>query len=852
MLSKAIPDLAIAMKIDSLTGMIRVTVLLALMVLSFGATRAQSSWEESYQSPPDAVLRFRTDSEGRILPARVFGLANLRGGVFSHSDNRFLMHGDSRAVYKDFTSQRPLVDIETPGSVITTVALSPDDRLLLTGDQTGSFSAWFLDSGYRFLSHEGHGAELTSASFSSDGQSFVTADRQGIFKVWNLKEGPRPILSGDLGSAIKAVKFSTSNQLLLVTGRSIGIRVLNLQTGETVQEWNEEASSLISAEISEDETELFTVHRRNPSRRIWDLNTGNLKQSLPTLNASQNAYLNAEIDRIVTFENTGRMTIYSLSSGQQLDLRHFSIGSTADFSLSPSGDYLFRLQGSGEIYRLDNNQRLARFPDHNGHIGSIAFAPNGRTIASTAAGRPQARILDLQTGQILNTFSRAPTNIGFTPDGRHLFDTRTGALADAATDAPFSNFTPDAVAASVTSDRHLVLRAPEHSPALIIDPSNNKSVAELEDSRGFENALYTFSPDQTLVASLSQRVIKIWQTDSGRLEREIRTATNHHSIQFAPDGQSLITVDPDHGIAAWHPRNLWPSTWLAHEGPAISSIGVGPDGRNSAVGLADGSLSVLDIATGQALLQMSGHESPVTAVQYSPDGRQIVSGDSDGLLKVWPVTEDGLQTIQITRAEGQSLRIAAQGIPLGNQSMAWFKNNRPLDGPETQTHQQLVFPALQAQHAGIYQGKIDADGSLAETVTVALTVLRSSEVALTFDEWASQFPWPANASSQNEDPDEDLLSSLEEYLLGTHPLEFQSDRTLLEINRDSQNGLSLNLMLAPHARNVAVRIDSSHNLTDWTDITPTLTEHKDANGYTQKTARIPAEASTRFFRWQVE
>ncbi len=206
----------------------QITVIYCLSLIAFIRfnTEAQESWNESYQSPPDALLRFQTDTEGRILPARVFGLETLRGGVFNHSETHFLMYGDSRAVYTDFISKTPLLNIETPSSTISSVAISPDDEVLLMGSTEGHFSAWFLRTGYRFLEHPGHNTRITATAFSPDGQAFATADEDGAFKVWNLESGPVPILSGEHGSRVRTIKFSSSGRLLLVGGQSTEFKSL--------------------------------------------------------------------------------------------------------------------------------------------------------------------------------------------------------------------------------------------------------------------------------------------------------------------------------------------------------------------------------------------------------------------------------------------------------------------------------------------------------------------------------------------------------------------------------------------------------------------------------------------------
>jgi WD40 repeat protein len=60
-----------------------------------------------------------------------------------------------------------------------------------------------------------------------------------------------------------------------------------------------------------------------------------------------------------------------------------------------------------------------------------------------------------------------------------------------------------------------------------------------------------------------------------------------------------------------------------------------PDGRRMVIGGHYGVAKVLDAATGQELLNLSGHTSTVLAVAFSPDGSTVATASSDGTAKLW-------------------------------------------------------------------------------------------------------------------------------------------------------------------------------------------------------------------------
>ena len=72
--------------------------------------------------------------------------------------------------------------------------------------------------------------------------------------------------------------------------------------------------------------------------------------------------------------------------------------------------------------------------------------------------------------------------------------------------------------------------------------------------------------------------------------------------------------------------------------PSVTwSIAFSPDGRTALCGSLDGTLKLLDLATGRELQRFSGHKSGVISLAFSPDGRTAVSGSYDRAIKRWDI-----------------------------------------------------------------------------------------------------------------------------------------------------------------------------------------------------------------------
>jgi WD40 repeat protein len=67
-----------------------------------------------------------------------------------------------------------------------------------------------------------------------------------------------------------------------------------------------------------------------------------------------------------------------------------------------------------------------------------------------------------------------------------------------------------------------------------------------------------------------------------------------------------------------------------------------PDGRNVVAAGRGQVVRVWDIATGQELLSLEGHQAQINAVAFSPNGAILTSCDHQGKVKLWRADWPGL------------------------------------------------------------------------------------------------------------------------------------------------------------------------------------------------------------------
>ena len=291
-------------------------------------------------------------------------------------------------------------------------------------------------------------------------------------------------------------------------------------------------------------------------------------------------------------------------------------------------------------------QQLMTLKGHNGDINSVVFSPDGKTLAS---GGSDSKIILWNTKtwkekKTLKGHTKPVLYIEFSPDGKLLASTGSDnkiQIWDANTwkehktlinkdSSLLVSFSPDGKTLAV--EDYLIQTNNLVYVIKLLDTHSWKEKLILKDTSDVVVSL-SFSPDGKLLAvsGLTSAEINLWSTNTGRIERTLKTPRFSSSVAFSPDGK-LFAAALSEGGAAKSMIRVWDvDTWKErqtlklHNNRFRPSVLFSPDRKTLVADDGGGKIKFWDTTTWKET-QTFQHNNHVSCIAFSPDGKILASG----------------------------------------------------------------------------------------------------------------------------------------------------------------------------------------------------------------------------------
>ncbi len=400
------------------------------------------------------------------------------------------------------------------------------------------------------------------------------------------------------------------------------------------------------------------------------------------------------------------VTVHAVDAGTSERLTSISASAdAADLALSPDGGLLAVPTGeSGDVVLLDTRTGEVRHSlDAGGHVFWAGFSAGGGRLMTTTRDERLTRIWDPTSGEQVSELALDlgfPGAVAIAPDGGTLYsaDYDDAMRAwDVAGSRQLLRQLPlhDDTAVGVESSFGVATPAPGGDYVAFggrgwfLDVEAGRLADEPPVEEGWRFGYGSWQPDGRHYASATGGVVRVWDADTGEVERRAKPASDYiNEVDHSPDGTRLATAELDGTVrlldagtleevgepvtldeavccVALGPDNrtafvivafmdeafFWndfSSRWALvdlERGRVLDEgdlgfkalwVDISPDGEHAAASGSVGEVGVVDLDSGELVRPpVKGHEDAIYFFRYSPDGSRIVTGGADDAVALW-------------------------------------------------------------------------------------------------------------------------------------------------------------------------------------------------------------------------
>ena len=493
---------------------------------------------------------------------------------------------------------------ETFGGIFS-IAVSPDEQTLATGDTNGNICLReFHSAKQQIWTAKGHSSWIPALKFSPDGKTLASSGTDYRVKLWHAETGECLRTLEGHQNEVWALNFSPDGQTLASGSDDCSIRLWDVESGECTRTFLHSSGYVLSLAFSPD-GQVLASSSNDHSIRLWSLPSGNC---------------------------------FSLFQGHKDSIRSVVFSPDGSVLASGSADHTIKL------WNIKKGKCISTLYGHSNHVFSIEFDAEGKSLVSGSFDHT-VKLWDVHRGKLIKTFyghSDWVCSVTFVSQDNLIVSgsrdqtVRMWSIPEEKCFGTLRGYSNQFHAVAFSPNGKILLTGSQDQKLRLWDVDSGRIIKTLEGHKAAIKAVAFSSNGQVLASGSADKTIKLWNLDA---DSPLRTLQGHEdtiqTIVFSPDDQMLASGSGDTTIRLWDIETGRTLSILDVHQTAIWSLAFSPCGNRLVSGAFEESAIVWDVHTGQTLAKLEGHAIWVWSVDWSSDNQSIASVSPDGTLKIW-------------------------------------------------------------------------------------------------------------------------------------------------------------------------------------------------------------------------
>ncbi len=359
------------------------------------------------------------------------------------------------------------------------------------------------------------------------------------------------------------------------------------------------------------------------------------------ISASQDGKLLAVgIDRIITLWDIENMSLIKTFEGHAGRVVVISVALSDDGQLLVSGSENIR------VWNTITGKCEQILTEHS-HVQCLSLNTNKKLFASGSIDNT-VRVWDINSAscmQVLKGHTSGITCVSISADGERVYS-GSGDCTIRVWDVSRGNETCKIECSSqinslaiISEGERFIAATSDHDNFVSIwDTNTGQCKRTLQGHTSNITAAAIDAAGEQLVSGGWDKTIRVWDISTVQCKKIIKSnPANHiHRLHLTANGKRLFSISrmsDDRTVRIWDllPNN---ATLLDNHTSIESSIHISSDGKLLASGTMEGVIRIWNIASGQCMYTLTGHNKPVFSVIFSINNNILVSADQQS-IRIW-------------------------------------------------------------------------------------------------------------------------------------------------------------------------------------------------------------------------